>query len=770
MMSDKDKRNRPVSNVSATMPALIKQVKDNAFSILSNNFSQFFSSCDDLFFDLASKAGSNNEQNLYFDSMREVRIKKPEVWNLFKRRYEENFRVLLNNRISSHRGEFQKDSSESDGFSLESIQLVGKDDMEQDVAVTGIVTRARIENQELLYQLNCRFDYLMPDVRVSETNNPLDPAQICASVTEALTALDLDIKCKVILLKHLDRTVIVELRNIYSLVNDLLVSAGVLPQIHFDVRKKQTGSGAARQEFGQGFAQGLAEEAEHFASVSAAAVGGAPGSILSPQHSAPGAAGIPLSQVFDLLSQLRSSGVSVPGGVPVNTGHAHSSPIPQEILLDSLTATQLSSEYLQSPQNYDVRSVIAQILEESNRSGKEDVLHESDEDIINLVAMFFDFILDDRNLPVPFQALISRLQIPILKVALKDKSFFKNNTHPARRLINEIASAALGWDESSETSQEKLYKEVNRIVHDIIENFTGDTSIFEHALVKFQSVTKLDQNKANILEKRTQEAALGKAKAEHAKTKARETIYSRLKESRLPESIIQFIVNDWQKVLLYIHLKHGIDSTEWLEAKQVVDQLVWGLRPHFDERSLTRLEKIKVEVLLKISNGLEAINASRESILNSLSITEQFFDQALQQRLEDGDLSDLRPEHLVALGQMEGTSVDDWENMTAAQKQKLKQQAAAKQFVSQVSKIRIGTWMDYTPANSAKSFRCKLALITDPGETYVFVNRFGLRVFEKKLEEFAGDMQSGHVKLLENGILFDRAMDNITDRLKKLAG
>ena len=763
-MSDKEKRNRPVASVSATMPALIKQVKDNAFSILSNNFSQFFSSCDDLFFDLASKAGSNNEQNLYFDSMREVRIKKPEVWNIFKQQYEDNFRQLLSNRISGNRADYHKEPKETDAFNLESIQLVGKDDMEQDVAVTGIVNRARIENQELLYQLNCRFDYLMPDVKVSESNNPLDPAQICASVTEALKALDLNIKCKVILLKHLDRTVIVELRNIYSLVNDLLVSAGVLPQIHFDVRKKQ----AAGSSAGMGYAQ--AQEPDQHGGF-AAAQGGVES---HPQHASPnaplGSSGITLGQVFDLFNQLRNNGVNIPGAVNHSTGSMHSSPIPQEILLDSLTAMQLSSEYLQSPQSFDVRSAISQILEDNTKSGKDDILHESDEDIINLVAMFFDFILDDRNLPVPFQALISRLQIPILKVALKDKSFFKNNHHPARRFINEIASSAIGWDESSETSQEKLYKEVNRIVHDIIENYTGDIGIFEHALTKFQDLTKLDQNKANILEKRTQEAALGKAKAEHAKSKARETIYARLKDSRLPEIILDFIVNDWQKVLLYIHLKHGIESTEWLEAKQVVDQLVWGLRPHFDERSLNRLEKIKDELLHKISNGLEAINASRDSILNSLSITEQIFEQALQQKLSEQDLSGLRPDHLVALGQMEGASMDDWENMTTAQKQHLKQQAAAKQYVTQASKISPGTWMDYSPANSAKTFRCKLALITDPGETYVFVNRFGLRVFEKKLEEFASDMQKGLVKVLENGILFDRAMDNITDKLKKLAG
>ncbi len=616
------------------MPVLIRQVKDNAFSILSNNFSQFFSSCDDLFFDLASKAGSNNEQNLYFDSMREVRIKKKEVWNIFKQQYEDNFRILLNNRFGGTHSS-QPAAPEEDSFNLESIQLVGKDDMEQDVAVTGIVNRARVENQELLYQLNCRFDYLMPDVKVSESNNPLDPAQICAAVTESLKALDLDIKCKVILLKHLDRTVIVELRNIYSLVNDLLVSAGVLPQIHFDVHKKKA-AGSTGAAATAGYAQG-SQEAGQFA--------GAAGGTAGP-GAAPGAGGITLGQVFDLLSQIRNSGSTIPGAVSTPAGD-HSSPISQEHLLDSLTAMQLSSEYLQSPQSFDVRSVVSQILDQNNKSGNEDALQESDEDIINLVAMFFDFVLDDRNLPVPFQALISRLQIPILKLALKDKSFFKNNTHPARRLINEIASAAVGWDESTENSQEKLYKEVNRIVHDIIEHYTGDIATFEGALAKFETVTKLDQNKANILEKRTQEAALGKAKAEHAKSKARDTIYARLKECRLPDIMIDFIVNDWQKVLLYIHLKHGIESTEWLEAKQVVEQLVWGLRPHFDERSLNRLQKIKEEVLHKISNGLEAINSSRESILNTLSITEQFFQQALNQELSEDALSGLRPEHLV---------------------------------------------------------------------------------------------------------------------------
>lgn len=759
MMSDSDQRNRAASNVSATMPALIKQVKENAFSILSNNFSQFFSSCDDLFFDLASKAGSNNEQNLYFDSMREVRIKKPQVWALFKESYEENFRALTKGRIS---GRTEYSPSTEQAFDLESIQLVGKDDMEQDVAVTGIVNRARIENQELLYQLNCRFDYLMPDVRVSESNNPLDPAQICASVTKSLSALDLDIKCKVILLKHLDRTVIVELRNIYSLVNDLMVSAGVLPQIHFDVRKNKNGpKGAVPSNYG-------APGAEDPNANMGAGVGGNYDNSTPASGYAAATPGITLGQLLGMFNQLRQTGVSVPNTFsrPAQGG---SHPIPQSNLLDSLTAMQLSSDYLQSPQDFDIRTVVEQILNNNKKSGKEDALHESDEDIINLVAMFFDFVLDDRNLPVPFQALISRLQIPILKVALKDKHFFTHSDHPARRLINEIASSAVGWDESSETSQDKLYKEVNRVVHDIIENFTGDIAIFEKALVEFQSVTKLDKNKASVLERRTQEAAQGKAKAEHARAITNETLFSRLKNSSLPANIMEFLVKDWHKVLLYVHLKHGVESTDWLEAKQVVDQLVWAMRPHNDARSLQRLEKIKDDILRKVAHGLESVNISRESILNTLSIVEQTLEQVLSQKLGNEDLIALQPAHLVALGQIDADSGTEWGKLTAVQRQQLKIQAAAKEYVSKASKIRPGTWIDYSPANSAKTFRCKLAMITDPGDTYVFVNRFGLRVFDKKLNEFASDMQKGYVKVLENGVLFDRAMDTISDKLKNLA-
>ncbi len=761
IMSDSDQRSGNTSSVAATLPSLVKQVKDNTFAILSNNFSHFFSSCDDLFFDLASKAGSNKEQNLYFDSMREVRMKKPQVWSLFKEAYEENFRNLTKSRISGA-------AKKPEVFNLESISLVDKDDMEQDVAITGIVNKARTENQELLYQLNCRFDYLLPDVKVNESNNPLDPAQILAAVSKSLRVLDLDIRCKVILLKHLDRTVVVELRNIYSLANELMVSAGVLPQIRFGV-KKQPGSvttpaGTATPDSQQAAEQALNDALQI-----------APGTAASSQPglrvAAPaGASGptVSLGQVLNMFQQLRQTGVQIPNAIsrPV-TGNAV--PVNPDQLIESLTNLQLSGDYLAQPHLYNIRSVVERVLEENRSRGKPDALNQSDEDIINLVAMFFDFVLDDRNLPVPFQALISRLQIPVLKVALKDREFFSHTDHPARRFINEIASSAVGWDQSEKEAQDHLYKEVNRVVHEVIEHYTGDVVVFDKALTSLQQALKVETNKATVLEKRTQEAAQGKAKADHAREEANAILLSRLRDARLPEVILSFLVKEWQKVLMYVHLKHGVESTEWLEAKQVIDDLVWAVRPHQDDRSMNRVDRVKDEVVRKVSHGLEGVSVSRDTVLNTLSIIEQIFEMVLTRRLAEEDLIGLRPEHLVALGQTDTANGKHWDEMTAVERQQMKMQAAAKEYVTKAASIRPGTWLVYTPPNSARTFRCKLAMVTDPGESYVFVNRFGLRVFEKKLNEFAHDIQKGYVKLLESGVLFDRAMDNISDRLKKLA-
>ena len=105
------------TNAWGRLPPMLRQIKDDALSILLNSLDELFSSCDDLFFDLSSRAASNAEQNLYFESMRELRVKKAGVINNFRQHYEQGFLILAHAQTAfgNNSGELDDAFSITDG-------------------------------------------------------------------------------------------------------------------------------------------------------------------------------------------------------------------------------------------------------------------------------------------------------------------------------------------------------------------------------------------------------------------------------------------------------------------------------------------------------------------------------------------------------------------------------------------------------------------------------------------------------------------------------
>ncbi len=88
----------------------------------------------------------------------------------------------------------------------------------------------------------------------------------------------------------------------------------------------------------------------------------------------------------------------------------------------------------------DIRGAIGMIAASHGRLDLDAV----EADTLDIVTLIFDAIAQDRDLPLAIQALISRLQLPILRIALLDRGFFAQPGHPARRLINAMARAGKG--------------------------------------------------------------------------------------------------------------------------------------------------------------------------------------------------------------------------------------------------------------------------------------------------------------------------------------
>ena len=83
----------------------------------------------------------------------------------------------------------------------------------------------------------------------------------------------------------------------------------------------------------------------------------------------------------------------------------------------------------------------------------------------------------------------------------------------ARRLLNEIASAALGWGGRDDTQRDSLYTRIDQIVQRLLHDFVDDPAIFTELLVDFLAFTSDERRRSELLEQRTRDAEEGRALA-----------------------------------------------------------------------------------------------------------------------------------------------------------------------------------------------------------------------------------------------------------------
>jgi len=94
---------------------------------------------------------------------------------------------------------------------------------------------------------------------------------------------------------------------------------------------------------------------------------------------------------------------------------------------------------------------------------------EVDHMVIEVVASLFDQILADSRVPPEIAREIARLQMPVLRVALRDTSFFSSRKHAVRRFINRISTLASSFGQFESGPGRDLLSRVNALVTEIIE-------------------------------------------------------------------------------------------------------------------------------------------------------------------------------------------------------------------------------------------------------------------------------------------------------------
>ncbi|MBL4794991.1 MAG: DUF1631 domain-containing protein, partial [Pseudomonadales bacterium] len=301
---------------------------------------------------------------------------------------------------------------------------------------------------------------------------------------------------------------------------------------------------------------------------------------------------------------------------------AHSQVLARSKLLSLLSELQHNPTRIELAQNIDdngeehIRFEIKDAVETlvNNPQVSEDVtskkliVGKNDDDVMNLVAMLFEFILDDKNLPESVKARIGRLQIPILKVAIIDKSFFSCTTHPARSLLNKLAQSGIGLNDKAEQSRDNLLSKIDEVVQRVLSEFDSDVGLFGVLLAGFNQFVESEERRSRLIEQRIRDAEVGKAKAEIARTEVDKILTEKMKGQSLSSITVSVLHGPWTSYMFLLFLKQGKGSYEWNDAVQIANELVWSVSPKNTREEYQQLIDVMPGLLDRLNMGLDIVS------------------------------------------------------------------------------------------------------------------------------------------------------------------
>ncbi|ADJ27917.1 DUF1631 domain-containing protein [Nitrosococcus watsonii] len=729
-----------------------------------------FGAIDDTFFKRAERAVNNSEQSAYLDGMRLVRMQRTVIERTFL------------NDISSHFNKFPEHSLpapiekpvEPNSIVPNGLSLVEDNQLEESLALTGMVARARTCFSLPLSQLEIRLAFLIDRKSIDSHSNPVDPEIIANAFDRTIRDLELSLESKLIIFKLFDKHLISHLGELYEKLNLLLIDAGILAEFTQNLWLPHHQQGQKAEHIGSTHPLDTQEQA----------------SVVNTN--------IDSSDLFQLMQQFLNA------SAPFNHTQ-HDTPLvceeyqpawSEEKLINVLSAVQNKVEKeekasLNSSPSYlgkdNLKQRIIGVLEQASSEQKLENFGRTEDNVIDIVSMLFDFILDDQGIPDTIKALIGRLQIPMLKVSILDKTFFSKKQHPARMLLNDLARAGTGWNEDEPIIQQGVYAQMKHTVNRILNEFDDDISIFVELQQEFSEFLSAEQSKIRIIEERTQQAEEGKSRVTEARIQIQKEIATRVQASRLPETMTTLLHQVWSRIPLLIYLREGPNSKDWQQAIATLDKLAWTLVPKQTGEERKKLLVTIPGLLQELRHGFNQVQCNpmdtvrffktletcHISCIRASSHGDSHFNE--KQATTSTNHKHLTPnasqsKQTPSLGnQPDPQSSEETHDipLSSSTNQKDPPPPEEDKYLRELAAVPLGSWFLFTYPKKQKR-RGKLSIRIAGGGNYVFVNRTGAKILEQSPSDLAQGMRHGHIKILADDLILDRALDSVLKSLRQM--
>lgn len=744
----------PSDAMHADTLAILQTCRERLIDTVRAVFTRHVGRANDELLAMMDQAVDQEQRQLCFDAMSLLANRAPLLLEHFRESYVSLFDETVERLGSQDAHTLAKLPDE--------LKLVDEEDFELDLAMTKLTTRASLNCAQPLVALERRLTALLNGPRVSPEDNPLHPITLYRALFQALTAIDVSREVAIFLMQLFERHTSAELPGIYNEINRYLIESGILPKIPLTEPQMQT---PAVQPNISGPASALAT----------------PAVPMMPATSAMSNA--PLMQTDDVFAQLvcalqrlaphpvlppnvAGSAVSVaahPGPLVVTPSPVTPPLFGHEQLMQTLGSLQRGPLAPGSapglgmvPLDPQAGNVVAQLRATPMANGSPPV----DAMTMDIVAMLFEAIFDDPELPAAIRAEIAKLQIPVLKVALLDKGFFSDRKHPARRLLDCIAQAGVGRGEHQDP---RLLETIRAVVAAVIEGFESDIGIIVNQVERLETLLAEEDAQsrdkavglvAGLAQRERQELATDRVAAE---------IQQRVTRPGVPGLIVDFLERGWSQVLSDVFVRQGEADPQWTQAIQRMDELIWSVEPKTHPSDRERF----IGMLPHLIQGLR-LGLARLGLEDAWS---EFFSVLIQR-------------HVAALrgeGATMGT-VSTLPPLPRCSTAPATERAAAPSkppsgrhgvpttndpHLKLVQALEPGAWIEFQTERGTRN-TLRLSWVSEFKGVYLFTNRQGENAMTLAAASLAVHLRKGTARLLSQNPLTERAVARVMERIQPI--
>lgn len=247
--------------------------------------------------------------------------------------------------------------------------------------------------------------------------------------------------------------------------------------------------------------------------------------------------------------------------------------------------------------------------------------------VIDVIAGLFDQILSDPKVPPQMARQIGRLQLPVLRAALGDTTFFSSRRHPVRRFINRIATLGSAIDDFDSEEGQALLVRVRELVQEVVEGDFEQIELYEHKLKALEAFIA-EQAKVQVAADGAADRLLARKEDElRVQHRYAQQLDGALQSLPVPDFLRSFLGQVWSRVIASAELSTGAGSAMTKRMREVGRELAMSVQPK-------GLPAQRAAFLQQLPQLMKDLNAGLDRIRCRDDLRRDFFSQLLPAHAE----------------------------------------------------------------------------------------------------------------------------------------